>query len=291
MKKNCVTVEQKIFFEKHLIPDVNILLSDGCNLNCASCTNYSPLAKRNFTSLSVIENDVKRLSEISMGGGGIIARIDLMGGEPLLHPQITEIMKSVRKYFPKTNIAIETNGILLKSMPEKFWQTVKETGIIVRISLYNGINSIEKIKEFAQEKGAIFRQNWAVDDWICENESQFVIETNGGCLDWKYYPLDTTGSQDLIYNFEHCEQHCCCCLHKGMFYPCTRIPNIHHFNEYFCEKLQVSQKDKINIYETCSKEILTEFLSNPVPFCKYCNVKSEKFIKWSKSKLDKTEWT
>ena len=66
MNKNCVTVEQKIFFEKHLIPDVNILLSDGCNLNCASCTNYSPLAKEHFASPEIIEKDVKRLSEIAI---------------------------------------------------------------------------------------------------------------------------------------------------------------------------------------------------------------------------------
>ncbi len=287
MNKNCVTVEQKIFFEKHLIPDVNILLSDGCNLNCASCTNYSPLAKEHFASPEIIEKDVKRLSEIA---GNKVARIDFMGGEPLLHPQITDIMKSVRKYFPKTNIAIETNGILLKSMPEKFWQTVKDTGIIVRISLYEGINSVDEIKSFAKEIGAEFRQNWYVNDWMSENSNEFIIETNGGYLDWKYYPLDVSGNQDITYNFEHCEQHCCCCLKEGMFYPCTRIPNICHFNEYFGENLKISSQDKINIHDECSEKTLSDFLSTPVPFCKYCNVKSEKYIKWEKSKRNNQEW-
>ncbi len=288
MEKTCKTVEQKIFFEKHLIPDVNILLSDHCNLNCASCTNYAPLANKKFTPFEVIEKDIKKLSELAQNK---VARIDLMGGEPLLNPEIVEIMWVSRKYFPSTNIAIETNGILLKSMPEEFWQTVKETGIIVRISLYNGINSVDEIKNFAKEKGADFRQNCTVDDWCCQNEHKIVIETNGGCLDWKYYPLDLSGKQDLNYNFENCEQHCCCCLHEGFFYPCTRIANIKHFNKYFNEELSICEKDRINIHENCTAECIFEFLKNPVPFCKYCNVKSEKFIAWKKSTCDKIEWT
>ncbi len=242
MEKTCKTVEQKIFFEKHLIPDVNILLSDHCNLNCASCTNYAPLASKKFTPFEVIEKDIKKLSELAQNK---VARIDLMGGEPLLNPEIVEIMWVSRKYFPYTNIAIETNGILLKSMPEE----------------------------------------------CCQNEHKIVIETNGGCLDWKYYPLDLSGKQDLNYNFENCEQHCCCCLHEGFFYPCTRIANIKHFNKYFNEELSICEKDRINIHENCTAECIFEFLKNPVPFCKYCNVKSEKFIAWKKSACDKIEWT
>lgn len=185
MEKTCKTVEQKIFFEKHLIPDVNILLSDHCNLNCASCTNYAPLANKKFTPFEVIEKDIKKLSELAQNK---VARIDLMGGEPLLNPEIVEIMWVSRKYFPSTNIAIETNGILLKSMPEEFWQTVKETGIIVRISLYNGINSVDEIKNFAKEKGADFRQNCTVDDGVVKMNTKLSLKQTAVALTGNIIP-------------------------------------------------------------------------------------------------------
>lgn len=290
MNKNYTTVEKKTFYQKHMLPDINFLLTDNCNLNCASCTSYSPLAKEHFTSSSAIEQDAKQLAQITENSMYKVARIDLMGGEPLLHPEITEIMKSVRKYFPKTNIAIETNGILLKAMQKKFWETAKETAITVRISLYEGINSVEGIQEFAKEKGAIFRENYNTEDWIIENDGKFYIETNGGSYTWKSYPLDITGKQNIIYNHEYCELHCCCCLHEGKFYPCTRIPTIKHFNKYFSTNIDVSQNDSIDIYENCTTEKLVNFLSNPTPFCKYCKVKEEREIKWKKSKNEIKEW-
>ena len=67
----------------------NIDIVSHCNLNCKGCGHFSPLSKENFISLESLRNDCKRLSELS---NGKVERIDIMGGEPLLHSDIIEIL-------------------------------------------------------------------------------------------------------------------------------------------------------------------------------------------------------
>lgn len=46
-----------------------------------------------------------------------VGEIDLMGGEPLLHPQIVKIFDITRRILPQTFICLHTNGILLTKSP------------------------------------------------------------------------------------------------------------------------------------------------------------------------------
>ena len=65
-----------------------IHLCDHCNLNCKGCGHFSPLAQKRFLDPAVFERDCRQLSKLS---NRKIELIDLMGGEPLLHPHITTI--------------------------------------------------------------------------------------------------------------------------------------------------------------------------------------------------------
>lgn len=285
--KRSLTVEQITFEEKRLIPDLNIFVSDGCNLHCASCMNFSSIAEQKFLDVDNFQRDIEQFSKIA---GDKVARIDLMGGEPLLNPHLCEIMKIVRKYFPTTNIAIETNGILLFKQSDDFWKICAETGIIVRVSRYPRVNSIAKLKKLAKEKNAVFRMSDGIDEWMRPNENIAVIETNGGALDWRKFPFDKSGSQDVNYNYQNCEQHCCCAISDGKFYPCTKIPNIKHFNKYFGENFVVSNKDYVDIYKIQSAEDILNFLDSPVDFCRYCDVKNAKDLKWERTTYKEEEW-
>jgi len=64
-----------------------------------------------------------------------------MGGEPLLHPNICEFLYIARKNFPKTDIRLVTNGLLLKKMPEHFWVALRLTNVKVDMSKYPPTNN------------------------------------------------------------------------------------------------------------------------------------------------------
>ena len=69
-------------FEVHLI--------DSCNLNCKGCVHFAPLAKpSSFYPLEEFEKEIKRLSELF---GGRFGWIHIMGGEPLLNPNINDYL-------------------------------------------------------------------------------------------------------------------------------------------------------------------------------------------------------
>jgi ABC-2 type transport system ATP-binding protein len=71
-------------------------VTEHCNLNCKSCGHMSPLAKAEFLDLGTYSKDVERLSYLC---GGKVELVDLMGGEPLLHPQLSEIASVTREFF------------------------------------------------------------------------------------------------------------------------------------------------------------------------------------------------
>jgi len=104
---------------KHLVFEVDI--ARHCNLNCRGCLHFSPLSKPKFLDISSYQKDICRLSKVF---GGQAEKISLMGGEPLLNPDIIQYVKIARTYFPNAKLLILTNGVLLDRMPEEFFYLV-----------------------------------------------------------------------------------------------------------------------------------------------------------------------
>ncbi|MBQ8887474.1 MAG: 4Fe-4S cluster-binding domain-containing protein [Candidatus Gastranaerophilales bacterium] len=64
-----------------------------CNLNCKGCDHCAPIAEEEYVELKQYKNDLKHFNEINA--------FAIMGGEPLLHPYINEIVKISRKILKK----------------------------------------------------------------------------------------------------------------------------------------------------------------------------------------------
>ncbi len=74
-----------------------INLADHCNLNCQSCNHFFPIAEQYYLPVEKFEKDMLRIVEQT---GGDIERIWLIGGEPLLHPDLVKIIYLTRDFFP-----------------------------------------------------------------------------------------------------------------------------------------------------------------------------------------------
>jgi hypothetical protein len=108
-----------------------------------------------------------------------------------------------------------------------------------------------------------------------------------------HIPLDVEGRQDASSNFMKCfHSNVTIFLRQRRLYTCTVAPNIHHFNKYFHMDLPTSIRDSIDIYKAQSAQEIFEFLSKPIPFCRYCYVDKRSFgIPWKRSHKDIKEWT
>ena len=84
-------------------------VADHCNLNCAGCLHYAPFAPKRLASLETVSHDFRRLGTLFSN----IRHVRIMGGEPLLHPNLVAFARVVRQTFPRSRIRIVTNGLAL----------------------------------------------------------------------------------------------------------------------------------------------------------------------------------
>ena len=96
--------------EKHTysLNQIYFYLTEGCNLQCRHCW-ISPKYQANGRTYPFLDFDLFRSIVQQAKPMGLCA-VKLTGGEPLLHPQIREILELVRK--EDISLNMETNGVL-----------------------------------------------------------------------------------------------------------------------------------------------------------------------------------
>ena len=95
---------------------VEFHLVDHCNLNCGYCAHFSSIAEKRFCTMDEVVEMMNAVKIIRP------EHLRLLGGEPLLHPEIDKILEYVKDNLPEgTQVEIFTNGICLKNMSETFW--------------------------------------------------------------------------------------------------------------------------------------------------------------------------
>ena len=89
--------------------DLRVSLTDKCNLRCTYCMPAEGMAWMPQSSL-LSAGEVIRLVDIAVGVHGV-RDLRLTGGEPLIRPDLEEIVAGVRAAHPRLPIALTTNGI------------------------------------------------------------------------------------------------------------------------------------------------------------------------------------
>lgn len=254
-------------FEFHLV--------EHCNLKCAGCTHFAPLAQEEYLSVNEFEKDIMRLSDLT---GGNTRFINLLGGEPLLHPDISKFFRICRAAFPNTLIRVVTNGILLNDMPEEFWKECKDNSIIIGITQYPIDVDYDSVINTIKQKG-IGYESFSGDGYPRDEM-------------WRL-ALDASETNRPVENFINCPRaNACIFVSHGKLFNCATMANIYHFNQCFGTKFELRKEDYIDIYEVKSAEDMLEKLCNPKPFCRFCNIEKRRYgIKWSNSMYSSDEWT
>ena len=129
--------------EKFELNYLEIPIVKHCNLNCRYCSHMANLEDEYFVDMGSFLRDIERMKELF----DEIPTIRLLGGEPLLHPDIISLVNCVRNFYPRADIKIATNGTLL-SIDDVILEGFRENKVIVDITVSPPIEgSIEKIKE------------------------------------------------------------------------------------------------------------------------------------------------
>lgn len=193
-----------------------------------------------------------------------------MGGEPLLNKNCKDYMYILRQYFQQSRIWIITNGILLPKQDESFWKACQDNNIELHPTKY----PIQIDWDFIKQQCHTY--NIPI---IFFNNEQVEKTSFKTCLNPK-------GDSDPFDNFVRCHRaNHCNQLKNGKIYPCSVAANITHFNNYFDEKLELSAFDSIDIHaDNIIYQDILHFVSKPIPFCRYCDIKKMTTQTWLNSK-------
>lgn len=230
---------------KPTLPYLEVHLCDHCNLNCKGCGHQCPdVDGEVFTDVEQFTNDINELSKKIF-----IKKIRLMGGEPLLHPQVNRFMFETRKAFPRADIRLVTNGILLPTMEESFWKTCRDNNIIIDMSKYPIVGN--KFAEYL--------------DLLDDNDVKLGIIH----LSKKFFTKrNDKGDSNIKEAFNACSSKYCVNLWKSKLYTCPAC------FRYYSNKRHKENRELpvgLDIYKVTGEEIKNK-MNKPISACRYCLV-------------------
>lgn len=238
-------------------------LCDHCNLNCKGCGHFcSLLDTPHFYDIEQFKLDIKKLSsKIDF------AKIRLMGGEPLLHPEVNEFIIATREAFPKCDLRLVTNGILLPKMKENFWDCLRNNNVAIDLSKYPIVN--DKISQYLD---------------IIDDNNVHLGEIRLAKRFRAWHTLHPNNDQKISYR--NCTAKYCINLWKSKLYPCPACYR-YYMNEYF--KTNLGIPEGLDIYSMTTEDIVKTFYHD-FDACKYCDITNQNIFLWDKSNRSLDEW-
>lgn len=247
--------------EKPYLVHLETHVCDHCNLNCKACNNFSPFVKEpSYADIGQLEKDLQRLTELFSG----IGRFFLLGGEPLLAPELCcDMIRCFRKYFPTNELRVLTNATLILSMKDVFWDCLRENDAIIHISLYPPVK--ERISEIRQR--------------LEEEKVKYLVfrEVETFAKHWTAYPFE-----DEKYNNERCGSAGCHYLRNGEISKCPDAILADFMVEGHKELSGLRLNDRVKLAEATDAWKLIERVDGPIDLCKKCTFKRLEGIKWER---------
>ncbi|MDR1086486.1 MAG: GTP 3',8-cyclase MoaA [Deltaproteobacteria bacterium] len=91
---------------------LRLAVTDKCNLFCVYCRPEGETPPAHTLSLNEISRILRATAQVG------IKKLKITGGEPLVHPQITEIIRSAKTTGQFSDITLTTNGTLLEKLAD-----------------------------------------------------------------------------------------------------------------------------------------------------------------------------
>lgn len=242
-----------------------------CNINCSSCNMFSPLCEKEFYTLENIKKDLGKIKEIDLK----LDRINITGGEPFLNPELLEILFCIRTLYPKLKIDVYTNGLPIMNYTDEQFELLKKCNTEIQVTEY-GISD-EKLK-FVYNKFEEFNISYRVD--FFEDSKLFFKK-----------PIDFD-RKAAPYEFINCQYYTFCFslfVFNGILYKCAMALNAQNINRYSDKKLELTDKDYLNLDDVKSPEQIHDFWRSRLPMCSYCPRVFE-VISWKPSERKIEEW-
>lgn len=243
-----------------LTNSVGINITTRCTLNCKLCsTGVSLYEHPEHSDFQQIRSDMSRVFQIYSH----IHKVDILGGEPMFHPQIAEIVNAFLPYSRQFDeLRIITNGTIAASDAlvsaakkyDKFTFVIDNYGKLSK--------NVGKLRELLQQNGI----NYAVNDYFGENQHCGGWVDMGDFHDKGY----TAEALKTLYHNCHPAHYICLNAYNGHLYHCATAMlgrNLGLFPEDPNDSIDLGAQFDLQTARLAA----SQFGTRPIEACKYCN--------------------
>lgn len=206
---------------KFQLPFVEMMVTQFCNLSCVGCSNYADLKHTGYVPWQIgrqeIESWLPRLD---------IKEFGIMGGEPLINPELKTWIRGLRELLPDSPIRFSTNGELLDKHLDVV-ETAHEVGnFVFKITVHQHSERVEAViaKIFGMYKWEPVREH-GINRYRTDHGLRFQINRPQTFI--KTYRNDYANMRPFDSNpadsFAICIQQTCPLMLGGRMYKCSTL--------------------------------------------------------------------
>lgn len=237
-----------------VLPFLETMITQVCNLSCEGCTNYSDLTHSGYVTWKQgrdwLESWLERIDIPDFG---------IMGGEPLINPEWRDWVAGVRSIMPASQIRFTTNGLLLTKHPDIIDFLHDVGNVVFKITVHT---DDEYVESFIQD--TLNKYKWTevteygIKRWRTDRDIRFQINRPDRFLrtyQGPYHDMRPWHSNPAKA-FDICCQKTCPLMYQGNIYKCSTAgllldtldrfdrPNWSEWEKYLPVPLTLSSSDQ-----------------------------------------------
>jgi len=204
---------------KPVLPFVETMATQVCNLSCVGCTNYSDLTHSGYVPWAVMKDQLSAwLAVIDIPDFGI------MGGEPLINPEIRQWLRGVRELMPTSQIRFTTNGLLLDRHLDIVDLAHEIGNVVFKITVHTDSNKLENLIDQIHRRyqwQAV--EEYGIQRWATDRQLRFQINRPRQFVKTFRNTYETMQpyASPIDQSFAMCVQQKCPLLYGGRIYKCS----------------------------------------------------------------------
>jgi organic radical activating enzyme len=180
------------------------IVGQACTLRCVHCCEAIPFLKgRRFVPREIILRDVRKVAEASR----FLTFVELVGGEPFLHPDYKAILRGLLEIGNIGYIKSFTNGTIVPD--RELCDILKHPRFMLQVSNYE-----------QQAQGKLQENIRATRSVLREQGIRYIFTPNFEWQDFTSFELHHTDDAVLENVFQACTLRNCNRLHNGALYRC-----------------------------------------------------------------------
>ena len=189
---------------------LEIYLTNGCNLKCRFCSHFNPYRR------GIVPTESLMTSMETWSKKIVPKKFGLLGGEPLMHPDLIPLLRKAKECWPETRLILTTNGLLLPKKSQDLLDVFLETQTQVLLSEH--LTDEDGMASFAENRKTL--EQSGVDTVVIPSASR-----------WKEYYFFDEAEKPIPYQsrpeaaWTMCGPNTCFNLTDNKLYRCSILAN------------------------------------------------------------------